>query len=580
MVLPKQKSPGSRVHSARCRLRANRLQVELLENRLVPTTFTVLNANDSGPNSLREVILKANADLSPETDIIRFNIPASGVQTITLEEASGPLPAITDSVTIDGSSQPGFAGTPLIVLNGSNLSSGNGLVINAADSTIKSLAIGHFTNGSGIVIGGVESTGVTRNLVVGCYLGLAADGTTAAANDVGIRIDNGGSANTVGGPTEAGRNVISGNTEFGIAIAGAAATNVVAGNYIGLDATGLAALPNGGVGIILSRGAHNNFIGGSRNMISGNGSHGILLKDPATRENIIDFNVIGANVSPLDQIGIDVSEKLSLGNGGDGIHIEFSPDNRIGDTQMGFGTFGSNIIAFNAGAGIAVGDEVGGFAAGNLIQQNWIFGNGKLGINSAPGTLAHFPRLTSAVYRYAPSAKFGSQTVKLTGTMTGAANTSYRIEFFSTQTPDASGFGQGQTFLWFTTVLTNASGTGDFEKTLEGFYYKPEWISATATGPDNTTSRFSQNISVLEHSEFYLTQPYVYVSSAAGAVTIYIERQAGNDGEFQVDYTTLADRAVAGTDFLPVSGTLKFAPGEILKSITITVLDNPAATQD
>lgn len=904
MLLPRRKLFGSRARSTRCRPHTNRLQVELLEDRLVPTTFTILNANDSGANSLRDAILQANADLSPGTDIIQFNIPASGVQTITLAAASGPLPVITDSVLIDGASQPGFAGSPLIVLDGSELSSGDGLVINAANSTIKSLAIDHFTNGTGIVIGVFGSTGVTGNQIVGCYLGVAADGTTAAANDIGVRIDNGASGNTIGGSSVAARNLLSGNTEFGVAIGGSAATNVVVGNFIGLDATGLAAVPNGRIGIILAGGAHHNTIGGTidaarnvisanidneiaidgeggagadqnrvqgnfigtditgksaptgannkpdagavsigagaknntigggvagarnlisangstgvvisdagttgnlvagniigldvtasvslgndgagvtirngasnntigglttlaanvisgnlgdgvhiadatstlnivegnfigtnglgtvaignvgdgvfidgaagntvggadsparnvlsgnsrngvtifdataagntvannyigtditgeialsinggdgvrvdgapnnliadnlisgntqnglsivnagasanrvernviganaaktkglgnaaagivleagahnnliggtnpgtKNMISGNGTDGILLKDPATTANIIDFNVIGVFVSPLDQLPEDISGMLSLGNKGDGIHIEFSPNNQIGDTILDAGLSIGNIIAFNAGAGIAVGDASSGFATGNRIQQNYIFGNGDLGINSTPGTLGHFPTLTSAFYyNIVIPHTFHSPTLKLTGTLTAVANTSYRIEFFSNQTPDASGSGQGQTFLGFTTLMTDALGTGVFETTVEGFYYKPESISATATGPDNTTSRFARNISVIEPSVFSFNQISVTVPNLTDDLTIVVARKPGNDGTVQVEYATRAVAAIAGTDFLPASGTLTFGPGETQKSITVTVLNNPAAT--
>ncbi len=46
-------------------------------------TFTVLNTNDSGPGSLRQAILDANA--TPGADTIAFNIPGSGIHTI------GPL---------------------------------------------------------------------------------------------------------------------------------------------------------------------------------------------------------------------------------------------------------------------------------------------------------------------------------------------------------------------------------------------------------------------------------------------------------------------------------------------------------
>ena len=52
------------------RRRAARLLLEALEDRTVPSTFTVQNLADSGPGSLRQAILAANAN--PGADVIRF----------------------------------------------------------------------------------------------------------------------------------------------------------------------------------------------------------------------------------------------------------------------------------------------------------------------------------------------------------------------------------------------------------------------------------------------------------------------------------------------------------------------------
>src|ERR1039457_4729828 len=81
-------------------------------------TLPVSNANDSGAGSLRQAILDANA--TSGLDTIIFQIPGSGVHTIVLLAA---LPAITDPVVIDGTTQPGYAGTPLIELNGTSAGS-------------------------------------------------------------------------------------------------------------------------------------------------------------------------------------------------------------------------------------------------------------------------------------------------------------------------------------------------------------------------------------------------------------------------------------------------------------------------
>ena len=78
-------------------------------------TFTVTTTADSGPGSLREAISDANANAG--VDAIGFDIAPGGIQTIALLSV---LPTITDPVIIDGTTQPGFAGTPIIELTGTS----------------------------------------------------------------------------------------------------------------------------------------------------------------------------------------------------------------------------------------------------------------------------------------------------------------------------------------------------------------------------------------------------------------------------------------------------------------------------
>src|SRR5262249_10811771 len=88
--------------------------LEALEDRTAPAVFTVNNVNDSGPGSLRQAVLDANATTGPNT--ITFNISGAGTQTI---QPASALPALTGNVVIDGTTQPTYTGTPLIDLNGS-----------------------------------------------------------------------------------------------------------------------------------------------------------------------------------------------------------------------------------------------------------------------------------------------------------------------------------------------------------------------------------------------------------------------------------------------------------------------------
>jgi hypothetical protein len=75
---------------------APRLLVEALEDRTVPSTFTVSNLADSGVGSLREAVAAANA--TPGADLIRF---AGAARAGTIGLTSGEL-AITDDLILDG----------------------------------------------------------------------------------------------------------------------------------------------------------------------------------------------------------------------------------------------------------------------------------------------------------------------------------------------------------------------------------------------------------------------------------------------------------------------------------------------
>ena len=119
---------------------------DALEPAAWAATFTVTNTNDSGAGSFRQAILDAEAN--SETDTINFNFPPGGVQTITpLSE----LPPITSSVIIDGTTQPGFGGLPIIELNGASAGDNiDGLAISfnssSGGSTVRGLVINHFSD--------------------------------------------------------------------------------------------------------------------------------------------------------------------------------------------------------------------------------------------------------------------------------------------------------------------------------------------------------------------------------------------------------------------------------------------------
>jgi titin len=146
-----------------------------------------------------------------------------------------------------------------------------------------------------VVIAGFDAQG---NLVVGNLIGLDATGEHAVANGTGVYI-NGSASNTIGGSIPGSTNVISGNSATGVYIYGTQSTgNVVAGNDIGTDATGTAAIPNVN-GVFLEL-ATSNTIGGSTalagNLISGNTVAGVYLYNQAIG-NVIQRNRIGVSAT-------------------------------------------------------------------------------------------------------------------------------------------------------------------------------------------------------------------------------------------------------------------------------------------
>ncbi len=301
-----------------------RPRVELMEDRLLLATFLVSTTGDSGHGSLRQAILNSNQAVGA-TNTIEFDIAGTGVQTIA---SLSPLPAITRPVLIDGRSQPGFAGTPLIELNGSAVGSGDGLTITGSNVTVRGLDINNFSQGAGIHITGTSATG---GWIYGDFLGTDPTGTQAAPNSDGVEIDGGATRNLVGtngdGVNDTSeRNLLSGNLFAGVWITGPGTTgNAVAGNFIGTDITGFVAVDNGtqpvydslgdgfGGGVEISAGSAGNRVGtdgasvddgGERNIIAGSDNDGIDISGNGTDRNVVAGNFIGTDANGTRALGV------------------------------------------------------------------------------------------------------------------------------------------------------------------------------------------------------------------------------------------------------------------------------------
>ena len=281
----------------------------------VASPFVVTNTSNSGTGSLDQAILNANMNPGSGPEVISFDIPGTGPFTIA---PTSPLPTITVPVLLDGTTEPGYSGKPLIQIQGSS-SLTDGLVLGSTSSTssmgstIKGLDLYDFSKGAGIHIE------TNTNAVQSTYLGTNATGMqTGKGNLDGVLID-GGSNNTIGG-TSVG-NLISGNS-VGVLIQGSATGNVLQGNEIGTDNTGKTGLENSGDGVQIS--ASNNTVGGTTagvgNIIAFNGGAGVDVKSgtgDAIRENSIFANASGivlATGANNNQPAPTVGSVISAGN--------------------------------------------------------------------------------------------------------------------------------------------------------------------------------------------------------------------------------------------------------------------------
>ncbi|MGH7555572.1 MAG: PKD domain-containing protein, partial [Longimicrobiales bacterium] len=386
-------------------------------------TFTVNVTDDANDGvcdalhcSLREAIVAAN---SAGGGTVAFAIPSAGPHTIAPQS---PLPPLGGPIAVDGTTEPDFSGTPVVVVDGTSSgvgSNGDGIVVTGPGAMIRGLVIQNF-DASGIEL----RPGGNRTVVTGNYIGVDVTGAVAAGNAFGIIV--GSDSNRIGGITAAERNVISGNGASGIVVdrsGGVARHNKIQGNYIGVDAGGVGRL-NNFPGVAIQR-AEGTLLGGTApgagNVISSSSGPGVFITSAAVHTNVqgnfigtdatgtvavSNFreavaigqsgfpasghviggaepgarNVISAsrteygvrifgddNVVEGNLIGTDVTGTMDFGNAREGIGIT-GGNNRIGGLTPG----SRNIISGNGGGIALIGCSVGTLCGGNIIVGNYI----------------------------------------------------------------------------------------------------------------------------------------------------------------------------------------------------------------
>ena len=564
-------------------------------------TRTVTNTSDSGAGSLRQAILDVDAGTGGDT--IEFNIPGGGPYVIT-PQAPG-LPALLKAATVDGTTQPGYAGTPIIEI--ANFS-GSGLRLQAGSSTVKGLVVRGFTV-DGIAL---ESS---DNSVEGCYIGTDVTGTIVAANGTGIIVQSGTTGNTIGGSSAAQRNVISGNTT-GIALINATGA-VIQGNYIGTTADGTAALGNSQG--ILATATTDMIIGGSSagegNVISGNVEEGVFITSGTGA--LIQGNRIGTNAAGTEELGNDVgiSATSHIGlvvggnfNSGEGNLISGnthqallinSVSSVVKGNTIGLDVTGQQLlrngtgIELDAGAtdnvigGIINGEgnaiawnDVGVYNYGfrNAIRGNPIFFNGSIGIDNDPAGVTPNDPLDADTganelqnFPFVSSVDYGSTSLTVHGILQSTPNVTFDLDFYESPscTPHPRDLLQSAYYIGSTQVTTDGSGNVNFDTLLaDPNAASMPIITVTATDPSGNTSEFSQAV-------IYDSSPRS--GPPAGGVTVTLTGTHFVAGA-TVTFGGLPGTNVTFTNVTSMTADAPALPAASVNDIVVTNTDGTAGT--
>ncbi len=448
-------------------------------------------------------------------------------ETIALAAA---LPTISNLVTIDATTQFGYAGTPLVTIDG------GGMPIDGFDADLRGRCgdrpvsrPGHREllrrrlrgNAAGSVtirgnfIGNNSGAGVwpsnSSNDSQGNTIGVTSAGDKAA-NGVGVLIfgSSHGSpisnGNVIGGPNPGDGNVIDGNTGDGVQLLGPGVFDTtVEGNFIGVNAAGDQELGNGGNGVSLlggfKGGPTGNVIGaaGAPNVISGNGGAGVLVDGRGADSNQIEGNYIGTDITGVQ----------NLGNAGDGVRFQNGASSNVVGVGVGENGGVANVIAFNAKGVVVVGDAT----ASDTIRGNSIFGNDGPGIDlgddgptpggapgSGPNGLLAAPVISSVVS--------DGSAAEVMGFLTAAPNANYQIDLYASPA-DGPPY-QGESFIGSISVATDANGFAAFDVSVPP---PPSgWVV------DATATDVGDDLTFGDTSEFSAGPPAAFVVTAPAAV--------------------------------------------------------------
>lgn len=521
--------------------------VEPLESRVLLTVFTVTNTNDSGAGSLRDALTQSNNTVGIDT--IAFNITSSS-KVIHLASA---LPDLWDPGIMDGTTQPGYAGKPLVQIDGSAAGAGVTGMKMWGGSTIKGMSITGF--GGGAI--DMFNRGFGGNTVSASWIGVDLNGAAAGNNASGVGVWNTAN-NVIGGPNVSDRNVISSSKgALGVLIQGSSATNnVIQNNYIGTDPTGTAARPNATNGIGVQDAPNTKIL---NNLVSGNANDGIIILNANATANVVQGNIVGLNAAGT----------AALPNQWYGIEIQ-SANNTIGGSTAAQ----RNIFSGNGQSGVVLFQ---GGATGNMIQGNYI-GTDITG-NVDLGNVYQGIAISGANSNTIKGNLISGNNAEGVGVFPGNSNT------IQGNTIGLSAAGAALTnSTWAITLINGSTGNvvGGTAAGQPNVIYSGHPSGTIFNGGGNTVSTNSivSSQTTSNPGSFAFGASSYSAAENAGSVTITVTRSANTNVAASVNYATSNGSATAGSDYTAASGTLSFAAGETSKTFSVALLNDNVIEPD
>lgn len=453
------------------------------------TTITVTSVADGIATgvgcTLRAAIEAANTDTAVGDcpagsggDVIAFNIAGAGVHTIL---PATPLPSVTQSLTIDGYSQPGSAPNTLPAGQGSNAqlrieidaaNIGNAAALSVVGpaanvTTIRGLAI--TSSGAAVCCAqrGILLSNVSFVWIQGNFIGIAPDGVTAKGLGAGgvflstpTRQVTIGSDAFVPTPLAAEMNVISGNRGPGIQGNGSTANLWIRGNLLGTNAAGVAAVPNVGAGIQMS---------------------GILAGNAMWNDNLITHNTISGNLGGValsesrqidfsfNRIGVAADGVSPLPNTGRGLDIGDNPFSSPSTTTTV--RVANNTIANNTGGGLLIyRANAANTVNGMRLVANALYNNTGYNLDLSATSTSDGPTMNDAgdsdqganALQNAPNISAvtaNGSTLSITWNLaTNPSAATFIADFFHSPTCVAGAPVAARTFINSSQITTNAQG--------------------------------------------------------------------------------------------------------------------------